>query len=115
MARVEPYETGTYKFWCDCEYEDVRFGCSRVVNDSEPNFSCERPIIDASDQKCKLRWQLAPLIAVYRKAKAKQDAADFLASVEQKKKEAMETLGLTEAQVNTVKAPPLTESSSKEA
>lgn len=114
MARVEPYETGTWKFFCDCEYEDVRFGCSRIVNDSEPNFSCERPIVEASDTKCPLRWKLAPLVAAYEKWRKEEDARIFLLSMEKKRKDALETLGLTEAEVNTIKSPPVSESSSKE-
>ncbi len=112
MARVEPYETGTWKFFCDCEYQDKRFGCSRIVNDSEPNFSCERPIIEAADQKCKFRWKLAPLVEAYRIAKAKADAAAFLAQMEEKRRDAMQTLGLTEDQVNRVTGGTVTDSSS---
>ena len=121
MSRVEPYrnplgkiEPGVWKFYCPCEYEDNRFGCSRLVNDSETNFGCERPIIEAKDKKCKLKHKLAPLIEAYEKWRKEQDAREFLASLEAKKQEAMKTLGLTPAQVNTAKSVPVTESSSKE-
>jgi len=114
MARVEPYETGTYKFFCDCEYEYVRFGCSRVVNDSEPNFSCERPIIDAKDQKCKFRWKFAPLVAAYEKQKAQDDSRAYLASEARKKADALKTLGLTEAQYNATLTPSVSKQSSSE-
>ena len=121
MSRVEPYlnplgkiEPGVWKFFCPCGYEDIRFGCSRLVNDSETNFTCERPIIEAKDKKCKLSHKLAPLVAAWEKWRKEEDAREFLASVEAKKQDAMKTLGLTPAQVNTAKSVPLTESSSKE-
>lgn len=107
-ARVEPYETGTYRFFCPCGYEDSRFGCSRIVNDSEPNFTCERPIVEAKDVKCKLKHKLQPLIDAYKKWRAEEDAREFLASVDAKRKVALETLGITETELNTIQGGTMT-------
>ena len=121
MATVEPYinpkgvlEPGVWKFVCDCGYQDLKFGCSRLVNDSEPNFTCERPIQDPSDTKCKFRHKLAPLIAAWQKWRAEEDTREFLAPEKAKREAALKTLGLTEAQVNTAATPPLSSSTSAE-
>ena len=112
MARVEPYGPGAWKFFCDCGGEAQNttrpIGCTRIVTDSEPNFSCETPITEAGQQKCKFRWKLAPLIEAWMKQDAEERAKAFLATLEEKRKEALETLGLTEGQVNAAKAPPIT-------
>lgn len=100
-GRVEPYQNGTWKFWCSCGATDWRkeHACSRIVNDSERNFRCERAIVEASDQPCMIVHQLQPLIDDYQKRKKRADAEKFLRDVEQKKKDAMETLGITEADI----------------
>jgi len=103
-GRVEPYQPGTYRFWCDCGGQNMAIwkeasGCTRIVNDSEPNFRCETPIIAANQEPCMITHQLQPLIDDYTKRKKKADAKAFLASVEVKKAEAMKTLGITEADI----------------
>jgi hypothetical protein len=113
QGRVEPYQPGTYRFWCDCGGQNMAIwkeanGCTRIVNDSEINFRCETPIISATQETCMIVHHLQPLIDDYTKRKKKADAKVFLASVEAKKAEAMAVLGISEAQVNTAKAIPVT-------
>lgn len=104
-ARVEPRrnEPGCWNFFCECGYENWRVGCSRVVNDSEPNFSCERPIEEATDVKCPLRWKLAPLIKEYEEKAEKEEAAKILFTLEARRKYAMRVLGITEEDIERTK------------
>jgi len=101
QGRVEPYQNGTWRFWCDCGAEDWRkeHPCSRIVNDSEINFRCERAIIEASDTPCMIVHHLPPLIEAYQRKKKRDDAAKFLRALEAKKQEALKTLGITEADI----------------
>lgn len=111
---VEPYERGTWKFFCECGGENKSstrpIACTRIVNDSEINFRCETPIVEASQKPCMIVHQLAPLVAAYERRKKREDAQAYLETMEAKKKDALETLGITEAQANMAKNPPLTSS-----
>lgn len=73
--------------------------CTRVVVDSEVNFRCETPILSATQEACQINHQLAPLIAAYERKKKREDAEAYLAQMEEKKRAAMETLGITEADI----------------
>ncbi len=112
---VEPHGPGAWLFTCECggsaqQGTSRPLACTRIVVDSEQNFRCETPIVEASDKPCMIPHQLQPLIDDYLKRKKKADAEAFLEMVEAKKQAALKTLGITEAQVNMAKSPPLTSS-----
>lgn len=80
---------GLYSFVCPCGYE------KRRVNDSEPNFLCERPV-EPKVKPCTLIHNLPSLVGELETRERKKEAAAFLATHDQKLEAAKEVLGIPE-------------------
>ena len=53
MSQVIDPVNNCFAFQCNC-------GFSRMVVDTEINFRCERPVVDASEKRCTFYYQQIP-------------------------------------------------------